>query len=161
MQRLLVLALLALGLTIFVVPTASPARPGDADAQGPPCSEITNGDGAYSLEGVIDFTVFLQAPACSFVTYSFVVTDTEGNTLASVSPDAELCTPETPGGGCVHFSVDLGSSGPDTVCISATTEIQGRRVSDLAPNASDPFCPASSPSISLGKGSGGASGGFG
>jgi hypothetical protein len=161
MKRLLVLALLALGLTIVVVPTASPARPSGADAQGPPCSEITNGDGAYSLEGVIDFTVFLQAPACSFVTYSFVVTDTEGHTLASVSPDAEICTPETPGGGCVHFVADLGDSGPLTVCISATTEIQGRRVSDLAPNASDPICPPSSPSISLVKGGSGASGSFG
>jgi hypothetical protein len=161
MKRLLVLALLALGLTIVVVPTASPARPGDADAQGPPCSEITNGDGGYSLEGVIDFTVFLQAPACSFVTYTFVVTDTEGNTITSVSPDAEVCTPETPGGGCVHFLADLGATGPSTVCISATTEIQGRRVADLAPNASDPICPPSSPSISLVKGGSGASGSFG
>jgi hypothetical protein len=160
MKRLLVLALLALGLTIVVVPTASPARPGDADSQGPPCSEITSGDGGYSLEGVLDFTVFLQAPMCSFVNYSFFVTDTSGGNAVSVTPDAN-CMPETPDGGCVHFVIDLGSSGPDPVCISATTDIQGRHVADLAPNASDPFCPASSPSISLARGSGGASGGFG
>jgi hypothetical protein len=160
MKRLLVLALLALGLTIVVVPTASPARPGGADAQGPPCAEITNGDGAYSLEGVIDFTVFLQTPVCSFVTYTFVVTDTDGNTITSVSPDAEVCTPETPSGGCVHFLADLGDSGPSTVCVYATTTIGGHLV-DRAPNMSDPFCPPSSPSISLAKGSGSASGGFG
>jgi hypothetical protein len=160
MKRLLVLALLALGLTIVVVPTASPARPNDADAQGPPCGEITNGDGAYSLEGVIDFTVFLQAPACSFVTYTFVVTDTAGNTLTSVSPDAEVCTPETPSGGCVHFSVNLGASGPSPVCVYATTTIGGHLI-DRAPNLSDFPCPESSPSTPLVKGGSGASGGFG
>ena len=163
MKRLLVLALLALGLTIVVVPTASPARPGDADAQGPPCAEITNGDGAYSLEGVIDFTVFLQAPACSFVTYTFVVTDTEGNTITSVSPDAEVCTPETPSGGCVHFSVNLGDSGPSTVCVSATTTNKGQHLADLAPFVPDTSltCPQSSPSMILVRGGTGASGPFG
>jgi hypothetical protein len=158
MKRLLVLALLALGLTIAVAPTASSAP---SDAKGPPCSNITSGDGSYSLEGELDFTVFLQAPACSFVTYSFFVTDTEGNAItSSVSADAD-CIPATTGGGCVHFVFDLGSSGPNTVCVSATTEIQGRRVSDLAPNVSDPICPPSSPSISLVKGGSGASGSFG
>jgi hypothetical protein len=160
MKRLLVLALLALGLTIVVVPTASPARPGGADAQGPPCSEITNGDAAYSLAGVIDFKVFLQAPACSFVTYSLVVTDTEGKTLASVSPDAEICAPETTGGGCVHFRVDLGESGPQTICVYATTAIAGHEA-DRAPNVSTFPCPDSSPSISMVKGGSGASGSFG
>jgi hypothetical protein len=161
MKRLLVLALLALGLTIVVVPTASPARP--SDALGPPCSNITSGDGGYSLEGVIDFTVSLEAPACSFVTYSFFVTGTDGTAITPVSATQDAnCTSETPDGGCVHFVFDLGSSSPDTVCISATTEIQGRHLADLAPNASDPFCPASSPSNSLVKGGGsGASGGFG
>jgi hypothetical protein len=160
MKRLLVLALLALGLTIVVVPTASPARP--SDALGPPCSNITSGNGGYSLEGVIDFTVSLEAPACSFVTYSFFVTDTDGNAITPVSAIQDAnCTSETPDGGCVHFVFDLGSSGPDTVCISATTEIQGRHVADLAPNASDPICAELSPSNSLAKGSGGASGGFG
>jgi hypothetical protein len=162
MKRLLVLALLALGLTIVVVPTASPARPGGADSQGPPCSEITNGDGGYSSAGVIDFTVFLQAPTCSFVNYSFFVTDTSGNPVALLSATQDAnCTPETPNGGCVHFVSTLPSDGPDTVCISATTEIQGRHMSDLAPNQSDPTCPPSSPSVSLVKGGGGASGGFG
>ena len=83
MHRLLVLALLALGLTIVFAPTATPAAPGDA--KGPPCSNITNGDGGYSADGVIDFTVFLQAPACSFVDYSFFVTDTSGNPVTAAA----------------------------------------------------------------------------
>ena len=120
MKKLLVLALLALGLTVVVVPTASSARPNDADSQGPPCSEITNGDGGYSSAGVVDFTVFLQAPTCTFVNYSFFVTDTSGNPVSGTQ-DAN-CIPETPDGGCVHFVFDLGTSGPDTVCISATTD---------------------------------------
>jgi hypothetical protein len=160
MKRLLVLALLALGLTIVLVPMATPAGPAPLDAQGPPCSEITSGDGFYSSAGVLDFTVFLQAPACSFVTYTFVVTDTEGNTLASLSPDTEVCTTES--GGCVHFSVDLGDSGPTTVCVSATTKIKGH-LADLAPFVPDTSltCPQSSPSMILVRGGTGASGPFG
>jgi hypothetical protein len=158
MKRLLVLALLAVGLTIVVVPTAVPA-PG-SDAKGPPCSNITNGDLGYSLAGVIDATVFLQAPACSFVNYSFSVTDTDGNAIASLSPDAQICTPETPDGGCVHFSANLGDSGPQTICVSAATDIQGQHFADLAPNSFDASCPPSSPSTSLVKGGSGAAGGF-
>jgi hypothetical protein len=158
MQRLLVLALLALGLTIVFAPTATPAAPGDA--KGPACANITNGDGGYSDAGVLDFTVFLQAPACSFVDYSFFVTDTSGNAITPVTATQDgNCTPETPDGGCVHFVYDL-TGAPDTICVYATTSIQGH-VADLAPNASDSTCPASSPSTSLVKGAGGASGGFG
>jgi len=160
MKRLLVLALLALGLTIVVVPTATPAAP--SDAKGPPCANITSGNGAYSSTGVIDFTVSLQAPTCSFVNYSFFVTDTNGNpvTLLSQEQDAN-CTSETPDGGCVHFVFTLPSDGPSTVCISATTDIKGQHLADLAPNVSDQFCPRSSPSNSLVKGGIGASGSFG
>src|SRR5512132_1950048 len=146
MHRLLVLALLALGLTIMFAPTATPAAPGDA--KGPPCANITNGDLGYSPAGVIDATVFLQAPTCSFVTYSFVVTDTTGNVLAALSPDAQICIPETPDGGCVHFSVDLGDSGPSPVCVYATTSVGGHEI-DRAPNSFDTSCPPSSPSVSL------------
>ena len=160
MQRLLVLALLSLGLTIAFVPTATPAAPGDA--QGPPCANITGGDPGYSVEGVITFDLFLQAPACSFVNYSFVVTDTSGNTLPGTLTQNADCTPETPDGGCVHFVYTLASENgfPSVVCYSATTDIQGRHVADLAPNASDPTCPPSSPSFSVAIGSGGAAGGF-
>jgi hypothetical protein len=162
MKRLLVLALLALGLTIVVVPTASPARPNDADAQGPPCSEITSGDGLL-INGVLDFKVFLQAPACSFVTYSFFVvnlTENGGGAITPVTTEVANCAPET-GEVCVHFVLTLPIGTPDTVCIFATTEIHGHladRAPDLGP--ADPTCPSTFPSISLGD-SPPASGGFG
>ena len=154
MKRLLVLTLIVFGL--LAAQTASSA----GDPQGPPCSNITNGDGGYSATGVLDFTVFLQNPACSFVTYSFFVTDTDGNAITPLTTTQDAnCVPETTDGGCVHYVYDLSNSDASTVCIYATTDIHGH-VADRAPNASDPSCPASSPSLSLAKGSGGASGGF-
>jgi hypothetical protein len=151
MHRLLVLALLAIGLTTVLAPTATPAAPGDA--LGPACANITNGDGGYSDAGVVDFAVFLQAPACSFVDYSFFVTDTGGNALTPITATQDAnCTPETPDGGCTHFVVDLGSNGPTTICVSATTSIRSH-VADVAPNVSLTAC--------LVKGGGGATGGFG
>jgi hypothetical protein len=159
MKRLLVLALLALGLTVVVAPTATPAGPGDA--KGPQCTNITNGDGGYGFDGVLDFKVFLQAPACSFVDYSFFVTDTSGNAIAPTTATEDTnCTPETPDGGCVHYVYTLPSGSPDTICVYATTSIQGH-LADRAPNASDPTCPPSSPSAGLEQGGGGATGGFG
>jgi hypothetical protein len=75
------------------------------------------------------------------------------------SPD-NPCSPETSGGGCVHFVYDIASS-PPTVCVYATTSIQGHLV-DRAPNFSDTSCPASSPSVSRGLNGGvGAGGTFG
>jgi hypothetical protein len=165
MKRLLVLAFLALGLSVVATPAASPA--GGSDAHGPPCANITNADWSYSLSGVIDFTVSLQAPACSIVTYSIFVTGTNDDALASSNtPDSTdstdpACAGSTPGGGCVHYSINLGSTSPSTVCVYATTQIHGH-LADLAPNLSDPGCPlTSSPSISLTKGGSGASGTFG
>jgi hypothetical protein len=148
MKRLLVLALIVFGLGVFAAQTALSA----GDAQGPPCTNITNGDGGYSAEGVIDFTVFLQAPTCAFVTYTFYVTDLSGATLlSSTSGYDNSCTPETSGGGCVHFSVDLGSDSPDFVCVYATTDVHGH-LADRAPDAS---C------LIMQKGVAGASGTFG
>jgi hypothetical protein len=145
------------GLGVFAAQTALPA----GDAQGPPCSDITNGDGGYSTEGVLDFTVFLRAPACSFVTYSFFVTDTDGNAITPVTPPTQdtECTPVPADAGCIHYVYDLGASAPSTICISATTDIHGH-LADRAPNVSDPSCPPSSPSLSWAKLIGGASGGF-
>ena len=160
MKQLLVVAALALGLTIFVAPTALPAAP--SDAQGPPCTNITNGDGGYGEDAVLDFTVFLQAPACSFVTYSFFVTDTSGNAITpdTATQDAN-CLPETEGGGCVHFVYTLPIDSPSLICIYARTDIH-RHLADRAPDPpADQACPASSPSVSLLRGAGGASGTFG
>src|SRR5262245_46190390 len=141
MKRFLVLALLALGLTIALAPAASPA----GDAKGPPCSNITNGDGSYNAAGVVDFTVFLQKATCDNIDYSFSVTDTSGNPVPGTTSQNANCVPETTDGGCTHFVVNLGSNGPGTICISATTA-KNNNVADLAPNASDPTCPAASPS---------------
>ena len=159
MKRLLILALLALGLTVVVAPTATPAGPGDA--KGPQCTNITNGDGGYGFDGVLDFNVFLQAPVCSFADYSFFVTDTSGNAITPTTATEDTnCTPETPDGGCVHYVYTLPSGSPETICVYATTSIQGH-LADRAPNASDLACPASSPSAALDPGGGGATGGFG
>src|SRR5438034_6411259 len=141
MKRLLVLALFALGLSVAFVGTAGSA--GVGDAQGPPCSNITNGDGAYGdgahvlPNGVIDFTVFLQAPACSFVTYSLAVTDTSGAAITPLAATHDAnCTPETPDGGCVHYVYSLDPSRPegDVVCVTGTTDIHGH-VADRAPSS--------------------------
>jgi len=134
MKRLLVLAALAVGLSVIVAPAAAPAG---SDAKGPPCGNITNGDGGYSSTGVLDFTVFLAAPACSFVTYTFTVTDESGiNEIEPVSSTSSTdCTAETTGGGCVNYVYTLPSGSPSVVCLSAETSIQGHLV-DRAPDAS-------------------------
>jgi hypothetical protein len=159
MKRLLVVAAIGFGLSIFAAQAASPA--GSSDAQGPPCSNITNGDGAYGdgahllPNGVIDFTVFLQAPACSFVTYSFAVTETSGAAITPLAATQDAnCTPETPDGGCVHYVYSLDPNRPvgDVICVIGTTDIHGH-VADRAPSSSD-TC------VSLTKGAAGASGGF-
>jgi hypothetical protein len=150
-KRFVLIAALGLGLTAFGAPTAMPAAPGDA--QGPPCANIVDGDGSYTgtvgESGTVDFTIQLQASVCSFVTYSFFVTDTAGNPIAPTGPvtgDTQTCTLST-GAGCDQFVYDIASS-PSTVCVYATTSIGGHII-DRAPNFSDPLCPASSPSISL------------
>src|SRR5215210_8304244 len=134
MKRLLVLAALALGLSVVLAPAAAPA----GDAKGPPCGNVTGGAGAYTSGGVVDFTAFLDAPACSFVTYTFTVTDaTSGNEIEPVSATSstESCTAETTGGGCVHFVYTLPTDSPSVVCVSAETYIHGHLV-DRAPDAS-------------------------
>jgi hypothetical protein len=148
MKRLLVLTLIAVGL--LAAQTASSA----GDAKGPPCSNITNGDGGYGVlsTNLVDFTVFLDAPACSFVTYTFYVTDANGTPITSTSSyDTTACIPENSGEGCVHFSLDLGSDSPDLICVYATTDIYGH-LTDQAPDAS---C------LLIRKGSAAASGTFG
>jgi hypothetical protein len=157
MKRLLVLAALALIVSVAFVPAATSA--GVGDAQGPPCSNITNGGGTYSTTGVV-FDVNLGAPACSFVTYTFYVTDTSGTLISSTSSyDTSSCTPDNPGEGCVHFAVTFDGSLIDEICVYATTDIHGH-LADRAPNGSNGHCPPSSPSLSMTKTSSGAGGSF-
>lgn len=157
MKRLILIASVVVGL--LAAPTATPAAP--SDAQGPPCGNITNGDGSYTgtLGGTatIDFTVFLAAPACDFVTYSFYVTDTSGTPIAATgSTQDDACTP-TSGGGCVHFEYTIAEA-PSTVCVYAETSIKGHLIDHAPSVSSDPSCPAGSTSLTL-NGSG-ASGNF-
>src|SRR3954447_4976097 len=152
MKRLLVLAALRVGVRGIFAPAAAPAG---SDAKGPPCGNITNGDGGYSSTGVVDFTVFLQAPACSYVTYRLTVTDESGTT--EITPISSTwstdCTAETTGGGCVHYVYTLPSGSPTIVCLSAETSIHGHLV-DRAPDTSpSTYC--------LTQNGAGASGNFG
>jgi hypothetical protein len=162
-KRLILIASLALGLCGLGAPVATPAAP--SDAQGPACGNIVDGDGSYTgivgAEGTVDFTIQLADSACSIVTYSFFVTDTSGG---AITPTGAVTQDANCGSGiaapCVHFVYNIASS-PDTVCVYATTMIKGHLV-DRAPNASDTFCPASSPSLSAKINGGvGASGNFG
>jgi hypothetical protein len=147
-KRLILIASLVLGLGLVAAPVATPAAPGDA--KGPPCANITSGDGSYTGtlggSGTIDFTIQLQAPACSTVAYSFFVTDTTGDTIAAASSSQDdVCTVEASGGGCLHFTYSIASS-PANVCIYATTAIQSHIV-DSAPNASALDCTGPTSSI--------------
>jgi hypothetical protein len=160
-KRFVLIAWLVLGLAIVAAPVATPARPGDA--QGPPCANITGGDGSYTGtlggSGTIDFTIQLQAPTCSTVTYSFFVTDTAGNPITAASPSQDdVCTVEQSGGGCVHFVYGITSS-PEIVCFYATTAIKGHVV-DHAPNGFDPSCTGPEPSVSISIGNASAGGNF-
>jgi hypothetical protein len=160
-KRYVLTALLVLGLGAIAAPVATPAA--GSDAKGPACGNITDGDGSYTGTsggaGTVDFSIQLQAPACSTVTYSLFVTDTNGNAIASSSSPDSTCT-AAPGGGCAHFSLSTSSS-PGVVCIYATTAIKSHVV-DYAPNANDPSCAGPTPSISAAINGGvGASGNFG
>jgi hypothetical protein len=146
-KRLILIASLVLGLGLVAAPVATPAAPGDA--KGPACGNITDGDGSYTgtLDGAgtVDFIIQLQAPACSFVSYSLVVTDTTGNPIPAASPSQDAVCSVGGSGGCVHFTYPIASS-PAKVCIYATTAIQGHIV-DSAPNASATDCTGPTSSI--------------
>jgi hypothetical protein len=138
-KRLILIASLVLGLGFVAAPVATPAAP--SDAQGPACGNIVGADGGSYVSGVVDVTVFLAAPTCSFVTYTLTVTDANGNTITPVSSTSKTdsspnpCTPDTPGEGCVEYVETLPSGSPTVVCLSAATYIHGHLV-DLAPNTS-------------------------
>jgi hypothetical protein len=168
-KRYVLIASLVLGLAAIAAPLATPAA--GSDAKGPACGNVTDGDGSYTStggDGALDFTIQLQAPACSTVKYSLVVTNTSGSTTITPASSRQYtdsdptnpCTPGTSGGGCVHFNY-LISPSVQTVCIYATTAIKGHIV-DSAPNASATSCTGPTPSIvAVLDGAVGASGNFG
>jgi hypothetical protein len=152
MKRLLVLAALVAAIVVVNVQPATSA----GDTRGPACANITNGSVLYSEEGVISADVFLAAPACSRITYTFTVYGTSGSTLATTSTYTS-CDPELPGGGCVHFTVALGTTGPGTVCVAGDTRIR-RHVADHAPDVADASCTTPVPTMSVVEGGSGAQG---
>jgi hypothetical protein len=164
-KRFVLIASLVVGLAAVAAPVATPAAPGDA--KGPACGNIVDGDGSYTGAlggaGTVDFTIQLQAPACSTVTYSFFVTDTSGAAIAANGPvtqNSTTCTLTGSAGGCVEFVYNIASS-LDPVCVYATTAIKGHVV-DYAPNLADPTCTGPSPAVSMAlNGGSGASGNFG
>jgi hypothetical protein len=125
-KRFVLIASLVLGLAAVAAPVATPAAP--SDAQGPACGDIVSGDGSY-VSGVVDFTVFLGAPACSFVTYTFTVADQDGNVITPTS------TTTTTADSSIEYVYTLPSGSPTVVCLSASTSIHGHLV-DMAPNSS-------------------------
>jgi hypothetical protein len=153
------MASLVLGLAAVAAPVATPAAP---DTQGPTCGNIVNGEGTYSGtagSGSVDFTIQLAAAPCPFITYSFYVTDRDGNLITSSTDGSTTsCTVDQGAGGCVEYVLTTNSS-PDFVCVYATTSIQGHIV-DQAPDLADPTCQGPTPSLSIGNGVG-ASGNFG
>jgi hypothetical protein len=136
MKRALILATLAAAFAMVAAQSAAPA----GDTRGPACANITDGSIFYpSSTGVITADVFLAKPACSSVAYTFTVYDaTSGDVIASPTTYT-ACTP-APGGGCIEFTVDLGTSGPAAVCVSGETLIHNH-LADHAPDIGDAACP--------------------
>lgn len=136
MRRALILAAVVAAIAVVEVHPAVSA----GDTRGPACANITDGSIFYpSSTGVITADVFLAKPACSSVTYTFTVYDTTSGDVIASPPTYTACTP-APGGGCIEFTVDLGTSGPAAVCVSGDTLIHGH-LADHAPDTGDPACP--------------------
>jgi len=152
MKRLLVLAALVAAILVIDVQPAAPA----GDTRGPVCANITNGSVLYSTEGVVSADVFLAAPACSRLTYGFTVYDTSGTQLDATTTYT-ACDPEVPRGGCVHFTLSLGTSAPSLICVSGDTLIRGH-VAHHAPDIADASCSTPVPTMSVTEGGSGAQG---
>jgi hypothetical protein len=118
------LALLAVGAAV----AAALAVPSSAvDTQGPPCADITFGDGSY-IAPSLDWRVELAAPSCERVTYTLEIYDLSGQTLLAtetISGDGEAI---------LNFEHTFADGAPaDGVCLVGTTSI-ARHVADRAPN---------------------------
>lgn len=160
MKRCVLIAAFAAAAILVVVPAASPAS--GHDYKGPKCLNITNGGGSYAgaLGGTatVDFTIQYAAPLCSTGTYSFFVTDQQGNALGTVTADTN-CTLEVATGGCLHF-VDSVTNAPQTVCVYATTSQKNGNSSDYAPGSNDSSCAGPTPELSLALNTGAGAGIF-
>ena len=149
MKKLVLIALAAAAVAAVLAPAGSAV-----DTQGPPCGNITNGQGFYSSSYQLHFEYTLDAPSCSYVTYSLLVYDATTSTptlLTTLSPSGS-CTTLT--GPCKAFDADLTQFGsPQTICVVGVTEIHGHVV-DVAP---DNYACNASNALTAG-GSGGTSG---
>ena len=133
LKKFLLAALLAAALAATVSPSASPAG---VDTHGPPCANITSGDIGYSEaaggDRIVNADLTLAASPCTFVTYTFFVYDTTGTTLLAQSSAYESCLSGS--STCIHYTIDLGPTAPQTVCVVAVTSIHGH-IADVAPDA--------------------------
>jgi hypothetical protein len=153
-KRFLVLAGLVAALMVVFAPAATPAAP---DAKGPPCADMFDSDLNYS-SGSVTGPIFLEAPACSRVTYTLYVTTASGSPLGSSSQYTTACTAPA-GKGCIQFNVSAPTSDA-FVCVYAETTIGGHLI-DYGPNPdrADPSCTAQdSLAISTTGGTGGGTG---
>ena len=152
------LVLLALAAATVVAAALAPVAGAAADAKGPPCANIINGDGSYTLTYVLHFEYAVKAPACADATYSLLVYDTSGTLITTLSPSTSGCTTLDPTiyPNCFAFDESLTSFGsPETICVVGQTTIRGRTV-DTAPDQPSAGC-AKGFALTAG-GSGGTSG---
>jgi hypothetical protein len=130
-KRLAMVSMLAL---VCAAVALAPGAAGSGDAAGPPCSDITFGDGGYvysnQTQPYFDFHITLAAPACSFVTYTLYVS-LDGDTAYPVYPVQPVS------GTTVTFARQTftdQTTAPTQICVYATTSIKGH-VADRAPDS--------------------------
>lgn len=126
------LALLAVGAAVAAA-LAVPS--GAVDAKGPPCADITFGDGGFSSFAteppisLVDWRFDLAQPSCAGVTYTLYIYDLTGDTLLATDTVSGV-------GGAPSISFSeavIGAMDPLGVCLVGTTSI-GRHVIDRAPD---------------------------
>jgi hypothetical protein len=119
------LALLAVGAAVAAA-LAVPS--GAVDTKGPPCADITFGDGSY-IAPSLDWRVELAAPSCAFVTYTIYIYDVSGQTLLATETISGVS-----GETSLNFGHTLsGTNVPAVVCLVGETSI-ARHVADRAPD---------------------------
>lgn len=144
------LALTAAAVVALGLPTAgAPARPGDSDTHGPPCSDIrlvglsyTGTEGGTALvEGTL---ITPQAPSCEGAVYTVFV---DGESVEFTGDALNDAFP---------FSITVENA-PSTICVYATSQLNENAIA--ADTAPDTAC--SDPSTGLVLNGGGGASGFG